>query len=163
MILVAMTIINLWKEYWPSWGSNWANPIKMLFFIKASALCFIMIIFFLTLYHTIPTFNDRRNLEGGFRKYTEPKKNLPLCLNAIAVLSKRLKMPNDLHIFGQTIMCLTKQISTWMKSICRRNPLKAISRSRLAYPSTTTFRNIGHENVEHQKTLRNNNVAVVAT
>ena len=38
------------------------------------------------------------------------KRNFP-CLSAVAVfLTKKLKMSNDQHILGQTIMCPIKQI-----------------------------------------------------
>ena len=40
-----------------------------------------------------------------------------------------MEMPNDQHIFGGTIMCPIKQISTRMKALCRGNLLKAISTS----------------------------------
>ena len=51
---------------------------------------------------------------------------LPMCLSAVAVLQEKLKMSNDLHIFGRAIMCPMKQILTRKKAICRRNPLKEI-------------------------------------
>ena len=59
----------------------------------------------------------------------EPKQKLPLCSSVVAVLLKELKMSNDLHIFGGTIMCPIKQILTQMKAFCRRNPPKEVSTS----------------------------------
>ena len=43
--------------------------------------------------------------------YAGPKRKLPLCLSAVAMLlkKKKLKMPNDIHIFGRTVMCPIKQ------------------------------------------------------
>ena len=37
---------------------------------------------------------------GQAKNYSEPKKKLSLCLNAVAEFLKKLKMSNDLHIFG---------------------------------------------------------------
>ena len=41
--------------------------------------------------------------------YAGPKRKLPLCLSAVAMLLKKLKMPNDIHLFGRTVMCPIKQ------------------------------------------------------
>ena len=48
--------------------------------------------------------------------YTEPNKKLILRLSAVAVLLKKLKMSNDLHLFWLTMMCPIKQIFTRMKA-----------------------------------------------
>ena len=61
------------------------------------------------------------------KTYTEPKKKFPPVFKCSCSVNKKLKMSNDLHIFGQLITCQIKQILTRMKAFCRRNLLRAIS------------------------------------